>query len=125
MLDKYCESFIKKAEENYRLFEHLINCDDFVEWQIVAIFYSALCYAKAYLYKNGIPINSINSHDNLKYWLSTETKAKQSNVLGYYNNLYRNSRDARYTIKKMTQGRLNNMLLDYKKVKEFFVADFV
>lgn len=124
MLEEYCNKFITKSKENYRLFEKLRNDNDFIEWQIVAIFYSALCLAKAYLYSKNIPINSINSHDNIKYWLATEQQAKQSKVLTYYENLYRNSRDARYTTKTMTQGRLNNCVLDYNKVKELLNIEF-
>lgn len=124
MLKNYCNSFILKSNANYKLYEFLKDSGLFVDWQIVAIFYSALCYAKAYLYSKNIPLNSINSHDNIKYYLATETNAKRSNVLVYYNNLYRNSRDARYTTKKMTQGRLNNCLLDYEQVKNLLKIEF-
>lgn len=124
MLKNYCNAFIEKSDENYKLYEFLKTNNEFIDWQIVSIFYSALCLAKAYLYSKNIPLNSINSHDNIKYYLATETNAKRSNVLVYYNNLYRNSRDARYTTKKMTQGRLNNCLVDYNKVKELLKITF-
>lgn len=124
MLENYCNAFIEKSNENYKLYEFLKSNGAFIDWQIVSIFYSALCLAKAYLYSKNIPLNSINSHDNIKYYLATETNAKRSNVLLYYNNLYRNSRDARYTTKKMTQGRLNTCLIDYVKVKELLKITF-
>lgn len=124
MLKNYCNSFIEKSDENYKLYELLKNNNKFIDWQIVSIFYSALCLAKAYLYSKNIPLNSINSHDNIKYYLATEANAKRSDVLVYYNNLYRNSRDARYTTKRMTQGRLNNCLIDYEKVKDLLKITF-
>ncbi len=124
MLDEYCEDFINKSKENYELYEFLSKNNLFLGWQIVAIFYSALCYAKAYLYKKGAPINSINSHDNIKFLLANESYAKTSNVLIYYETLYRNSRDARYKNKKITQGRLNHILDNYKKVMELLEKNY-
>ena len=124
MLENYCKGFIKKSEENYRLFEALEKSNDFIEWQIVTIFYSALCLAKAYLYSKNIPLNSLTSHDSIKFYLATESNAKMTDVLKYYNNLYRNSRDARYTTKNMTQSRVKNCLSDYKQVKALLKIEF-
>ena len=118
MLDKYCEDFIAKSNENYELFEFLKDSDKFIDWQIVAIFYSALCFAKAYLYKKGMPINSINSHDNIKFFLCNERNAKDLQVIKYYDCLYVASRDARYKHKKMTKEKLQRALKDYNKVME-------
>ena len=124
MLDNYCAGFIAKSEENYKLYELLKEQNSFIEWQVVAIFYSALCYAKAYLYKKGIGINCINSHDSIKFYLGNETQAKQSNVLTPYLNLYRNSRDARYTNKKFNIARLENILKDYKTIIKFLKENY-
>lgn len=118
MLEKLCTAFIKKSEENFALYEFLEEQNKFIEWQAVAIFYSALCIAKAYLFYKGININSINSHDSIKNWLATESYAKKNNILINYNNLYRHSRDARYiTTKKINPTVIQRMLKDYEIVK--------
>ena len=59
-MDRYVTDYLEKSKENYRLYEHLLQNDSFESWQIVAIFYSALCIAKAYLYYKKVPKNSIN-----------------------------------------------------------------
>ncbi len=124
MLDKYCQDFLNKSEVNYKLYEFLHLSGKFVEWQIVAIFYSALCYVKAYLYSKGMPINSINSHDSIKFYLSTEEYAKRCKVLPYYSNLYRDSRDARYSNKQIKESRINFAISNYQKVKELLDKNF-
>lgn len=118
MLNNYCLEFTKKANDNYDLYEFLKESDKFLNWQVVAIFYSALCMAKAFLYFNGVPINSINSHDSVRYWLTTEEKARRSKVSPVYARLYSHSRDARYTNKNIKPHTMASILEDYKKVKE-------
>lgn len=124
MLDNYCQAFVQKSIENYQLYEFLSASKQFITWQVVAIFYSSLCFVKAYLYKKGIPINSINSHDCIKFYLANETYAKQNNILQYYEVLYRNSRDARYSNKTINQERLNYVLQNYEKVKELLERNY-
>ena len=125
MLDKYCSAFIDKSDENFKLYEFLNKNNCFLGWQVVAIFYSALCYVKAYLYKKGFPINSINSHDNIRFYLGSESYAKSVNVLNYYQVLYRNSRDARYTTKKISKDRLEYVLKNYMQVKELLSKNYI
>lgn len=118
-MDQYSLGFIHMSDENYKLYEFLSKNKKFINWQVIAIFYSALCYVKAYLYSSGnLPKNSINSHEKIKEWLTTEINAKRSNVLCYYEKLYFDSRDARYSLKKISQGRIDRALENYKKVKE-------
>ena len=124
MLEKYCKAFIEKSNDNYRLYEFLNKQNDFVEWQVVAIFYSALCYVKAYLYKKGFPLNAINSHDTIKFYIGNESYAKANNVIVPYTNLYRNSRDARYSEKKFDKNRLTYVLENYKQVKEILSKNY-
>jgi hypothetical protein len=121
-MDVIVLKFLAKAQENFALYENLKEQDKFHNWQIVALFYSALCYAKAYLYNKNIPENSINSHDSIRKWLSVEKDAKISNVLRFYEPLYRDSRDARYTTKKISIQRINRTLENYNKVKELLHA---
>ena len=116
-MDTYVDDYLLKSKENYALYEFLAKNNNFHSWQIVAIFYSALCIAKAYLYYKKIPKNSINSHDSIKKWLTLESDEKRLNVLCYYEKLYRDSRDARYSIKKISKERIEKALENYQKVK--------
>lgn len=116
MIDKYVEIYIEKANENYRLYQFLKDNKCFESWQMVAIFYSALCRAKAYLYSKGCPRNTINSHLDIKVWLTREKEAKLANVIFYYEKLYNDSRDARYSIKKISSARISRAIENYNKV---------
>ena len=123
-LEIYCQKFIEKSEENYKLYEFLSKEGKFLEWQIVAIFYSALCLAKAYLYKKGIPINSINSHDNVKFYLASEKNCKSLGVIKYYDVLYSYGREARYLNRRMSVNKLDTALKNYKIVKELLMKNY-
>ena len=117
-MDRYSQVYLDKACENYELYNHLANIDKFEAWQITTLFYSALCLAKAYLYNKKIPQNSVNSHESIKKWLTTESEAKRLNVFFFYEKLYFDSRDARYSIKKISKARIQNALKNYDKVKQ-------
>ena len=117
-MDKYVGDYILKSDENFSLYEFLAENNKFDSWQIVAVFYSALCLAKAWLYNNGVAKNSVNSHDGIKFWLSNLKEAKNLNVLRYYEKLYFDSRDARYSIKKISKARIEHALTNYYKVKD-------
>ncbi len=116
-MDIYVKLYLEKAKENFDLYKELSKLKKFKAWELTAIFYSALCLAKAYLYNKGIKENSINSHESIKNWLATESEAKRNNVLFYYEKLYFDSRDARYSIKKISQERINQALNNYEKIK--------
>lgn len=114
------KSFREKSDENFKLYEFLAEENKFIEWQAVSIFYSALCYVKAYLYsKNNMPEESINSHKAIMYWLTTESTTKNLMIYEkYYNFLYNYSRDARYKCNKITPAVIEKMLEKYNKIKE-------
>lgn len=116
-MDDYSLIFIGKSKENYELYQFLADADKFPNWQVIAIFYSALCYVKAYLYSKGIPKNSINSHDSIKMFLINEKEARNLNVFYYYEQLYFASRDARYTIKRTSKARIEKCIENCEKVK--------
>lgn len=65
-----------------------------------------------------MPINAINSHDNIKFYLSTEEYAKRMKILQYYSNLYRDSRDARYSNKEIGKSRVDFAIKNYNMVKD-------
>lgn len=116
---KLINDLIKKSDENFELYEFLKKNEQYHGWQIVAIFYSLLCHAKAYLYsKENIKQNSISSHTDIKFWLSTERTAKLLMVYPAYNSIYMASRDARYNCKNFTNYHIERSLKNYYKVKE-------
>ncbi len=114
------KSFYLKSDENFKLYQFLSQENKFIEWQAVSIFYSALCYVKAYLYsKNNMPENTISSHKQIMFWLTTENTTKNLMIYEkYYNFLYTYSRDARYKCNKITPVVIERMLEKYKKIKE-------
>lgn len=117
-MDFYVKTYLEKSCKNLELYHELEKLEKFKEWELTAIFYSALCYVKAYLYNKGINKNSVNSHESIKNWLCIETEAKRNNVITYYEKLYYNSRDARYSIKRISKARIKEALLNYDKVKK-------
>lgn len=117
-MDKYVKIYLEKSLENYELYQELDKLNKFEAWQLTAIFYSALCMAKAYLYSKGIKENSINSHECIKNWLSVESDAKRLNTFYFYEKLYFDSRDARYSIKKISKERIRKALENYEEVKK-------
>ena len=117
--NKVVSNYLKKSKENFEFYNFLSYQEKYLEWQVVAIFYSALCYVKAYFYsKNSIPINSVNSHLSIKHLLSKEANAKRLKVLMPYEILYNESRDARYKCKSFTNKRVEKVLSKYEEVKQ-------
>lgn len=114
------KSFIKKSDENFELYKFLSTENKFIEWQAVSIFYSALCYVKAYLFsKPNLPDTAINSHKEIMFWLTTEREAKNLMIYEcYYKFLYSYSRDARYKCNKINRKVIDKMLEKYAKIKE-------
>lgn len=119
------KSYLNKSDENLELYHFLSGQDKFIEWQAVSIFYSALCYVKAYLYsKKQIPDEAINNHKQIMFWLTTESTTKRLMIYdNYYNFLYNFSRDARYKCNKINQKVIDKMLEKYNKIKELIKVD--
>ncbi len=117
------KSFLQKSQQNFELYEFLSKENKFIEWQAVSIFYSALCYVKAYLYsKPSIPENSISSHKEIMYWLTTERESKNLMIYEhYYNFLYNYARDARYKCNKIKPRVIEKMLEKHAKIKELLL----
>ena len=116
------KSYLEKSEDNFKLYEFLSKqADDnnFIEWQAVSIFYSALCYVKAYFFSlPNFPDNSINSHNEIKALLTMESNSKKLMIYEkYYNFLYMCARDARYKCKKTNNKVIERMLTKYREIK--------
>ena len=119
------KSYLQKSQENYDLYKFLSKEDKFIEWQAVSIFYSALCYVKAYLYSRpSMPPEAINSHRDIKTWLTLEANAKRLMIYEkYYNFLYDYSRDARYKCNKIYPRVIEKMIEKHNKIKELLTID--
>lgn len=117
------QKYKEKSEENIKLYEFLAQQNRFLEWQAVSIFYSALCYVKAYLYSlPSMPEESITSHSSIMYWLTTEKNAKNLMIFEkYYNFLYNYSRDARYKCNKINDKIVSRMLNKYEEIKRLLL----
>lgn len=67
---------------------------------------------------------AINSHREIKWWLTQEREAKKLMIYEkYYNFLYNYSRDARYKCNKINEKIIIKMLEKYKKIKELLIID--
>lgn len=126
MNNKASQSYLNKSNENFKLYEFLSTQDDehcFMDWQAVSIFYSTLCYVKAYLFsKPNIPESTINSHVSIKSWLTKESTAKRLMIYEhYYSFLYNCARDARYKCKKTTKQKITLMLEKHNEIKRLLV----
>jgi uncharacterized protein (UPF0332 family) len=81
---------LQKAERNSRFFEHLIaNCPEYLEWIVVAIFYTALHYVDAFLATKGV-----HPGDHAMRDLQVKTYLRQHYPI--YRALKNDSVDARY-----------------------------
>lgn len=116
------KSYIEKSEENFKLYKFLSKQpmeNSFIEWQAVSIFYSALCYVKAYFFSlPGFPEDSINSHKEIMSWLTMETNTRKLMIYEKsYSFLYKYARDARYKCNKINEKIIEKMLEKYNEIK--------
>jgi len=90
---------VDRAQHNENLYHHLAASGTvFNDWQIVALFYAALHYVKAYaLHKNArVP----TSHEAAFAWMARESFLKR-HVAGDYAELRDRSEDTRYKLVKL------------------------
>lgn len=121
-------NYIEKSEENFKLYEFLSAQPEeqkFIDWQAVSIFYSSLCFVKAYLFSmDSVPETSLNSHREIMYWLTTEINSKRLMIYEkYYKFLYDCARDARYKCRKTNKKIVERMLLKNKDIKRLLNSD--
>lgn len=120
--EKTVKAYQEKSNSNFKLYELLKKEEKFNDWQIVALFYSALCLVKAYLYsKTGLPLSSINSHSGIKNFIGKEPSLKRNNVIVPYEELYREARTARYEDRNFSDARIKKALENLKKIKQLVV----
>lgn len=88
-----------KANEHFLAFIDSNGGDEFLEWKMTVLFYASLHYLKAYLKFKKAP--SGNSHKDIDSIINpSNPKAKYplpQEIYNFYNTLYQNSWEARYT----------------------------
>lgn len=85
------------------------------EWEVTALFYSALHYVSAFLASRGYEVKNHQERRNLI--------AQHTNVSYEYDNLLQHSMDARYEMKKFTPGEVEELRADdFLRVKKEMLA---
>lgn len=87
----------------------------FTEWEVTALFYSALHYVSAFLATQGYDVKNHHQRRNLI--------AQHTNVSHEYDNLLQHSLDARYEMKNFTPEEVELLRADdFRRVKEEVLA---
>ena len=87
----------------------------FTEWEVTALFYSALHYVSAFLAIQGYDAKNHHERRNLI--------AQHTNVSYEYDNLLQHSMDARYEMKKFTPEEVDLLRADdFRRVKQEVLA---
>jgi hypothetical protein len=88
-----------RANESFLIFIDQNGGDDFVEWKMTVLFYTGLHYLRAFLKFNKIP--TPHSHKETDFLINPAYKTAKlpfpQKQYDYYNTLYQNSWEARYS----------------------------
>ena len=108
--------YLRKAERNEKLSEELRSLsEEYLEWEITALFYSALHYANAFLSTQGLTAEYHRERFDL---LSSRTDLGND-----YDTLFQRSMNARYDLYEFTfQGVDNLKTGPFRRVKEGLLA---
>ncbi|GEM_PF-3925565 len=118
-MKKIFEDYLSKSKDNYNFFEELYKKNLQIDWQMTILFYSILCYIKAYFYElNEAFAEQMNSHVSIQSFLSQEKTTKRLGIFDLYYPIYCYSRDARYKYKKIKKFHIEDSLKRYYKIKE-------
>ncbi len=110
------QQYLRKAERNERLAAELSSLPErFPEWEITALFYSALHYANAFLSSRG---QSAEFHRDRYSLLASQTSLGKE-----YDTLFQRSMNARYDIYEFTVQEADRIKsLFFNPVKEGVIA---
>ncbi len=99
------ERHIRQAEHNEAVYHHLDTTSDaFGDWQTTALFYAALHYANAYLFRQGvIP----RDHDQRAFWVRTERRLRMLHA--EYTELQDRGWESRYGLVTFSRGRARQL----------------
>lgn len=121
---KITSEYLNKSDENYRLFEELNKQDKYIDWQITILFYSLLCYIKAYFYEANEHIaEQMNSHQTMQMLICQDKRTKRLGVFDLYYPIYCYSRDARYKYNKTKKFHIDDSLTKYSKIKSLLALN--
>lgn len=91
---------LQQARRNEDLYHHLATvAPTYIDWQITALFYSALHYVDAYLAKHNVHPSSHAERDRL---ITMESVLRR--IYTAYRDLESYSRDARYELHSIAPG---------------------
>lgn len=123
-MKKISSDYLAKSKESFELFDDLKKQDKYVDWQMTTLFYSILCYIKAYFFeKNENIAEQMNSHASMQTLISQEKTTKRLGLLSFYYPLYCYSRDARYKFNKIKKIHIEDSIKKYNKIKELLALE--
>lgn len=121
-----------KANERFLAFIDENEGDDFSDWKMTVLFYCSLHYLKAYLILKKKPLG--HSHKEIDSIINPGNPTAQfplpQNIYDYYNTLYQNSWEARYS--GVYNTAMQAALLKWKctesfgcleKLKKYFISE--
>lgn len=110
------QEHLEQAERNEELANAISGLETrFTEWEVTALFYSALHYVSAFLATQGYEAKTHHERRNLI--------AQHTDVSYEYDNLLQHSMDARYEMKKFTPEEVEGLRGDdFRHVKEEILA---
>jgi len=109
---------VQKAKHNEDFLEYVSknSGNEYFDWQITIVFYAALHYTKAYLKHHGK--HSGDSHEEIaKAILPKNNPLFNDEVYVLYKEMYRSSRDSRYSIVYTSDFQIMMLEQIVKKMK--------
>lgn len=97
-LNQAAQDHLGKARHNYRLYQHLHDDGEFLDWAITLMFYTALHLVQAHaeLYGPWVPEN----HDDRRSYV----REQLNRVYHDYRDLHDRGRDMRYVFNQLGGG---------------------
>jgi hypothetical protein len=95
---------VEQARRNYRLYQQLCSQDEYPDWAMTLLFYTALHLVQAYIRQYGewFP----QTHDARREFINEDRRLE---ALWYdYRELYDQSRNVRYNLRSITQAEVKN-----------------
>ena len=77
-MKKISSEYLAKSNESFELFQELKIQNKYIDWQMTTLFYSILCYIKAYFFEtNEIIAEQMNSHVSMQNFIAQEKNTKR------------------------------------------------
>lgn len=113
---------LARAEKNERFYQTISSSrplsEQFPEWEVVVLFYSALHYVDAFLATLNL---HPQDHGVRNWWTATSVEIRP--IYFHYQNLYRLSRRARYDLIPFSRPYVQNLYTrDFQPIKQHLHA---